>query len=224
MTRGKFALAAALIVAAMLATGIAAGLQLAEDAQLPVHWGLDGQPDRATGKWSALLQPAGITALLAVLLYFLPNLEPRGRNLERSRGLYLMAWGTVLAIGAAIQVAVLSAALGWGVPTGRLIFGVLGLGLAAIGNQLGKSRRMFFIGIRTPWTLSSEDVWIRTHRLGGKLMVAGGLLLSAASLMPLGGEVLGLAMVAIVTVATGVPVIYSYFAWRAEKSAGQPRR
>ena len=57
--------------------------------------------------------------------------------------------------------------------------------LVPIGNQLGKSRSMYLIGLRTPWTLASEEVWIKTHRLAGKLMIAGGLIAIAAAALAL---------------------------------------
>jgi uncharacterized membrane protein len=90
-----------------------------------------------------------------------------------------------------------------------------------IGNQLGKSRRMYLVGIRTPWTLASEEVWIKTHRLGGKLMVAGGLLIFVSAFVPLpSGLRAGLFAVGI-AVMVGVPVVYSYWLWRREKGAAQ---
>lgn len=64
---------------------------------------------------------------------------------------------------------------------GRLMVGGLGAMLAMGGNQLGKSRSMYLIGFRTPWTLASEEVRIKTDRLAGKLMVGGGLVMFAAA-------------------------------------------
>ena len=222
MTRRTMAIMAALTVLAMLASGAAAALSTPDGLQLPMHWGLDGKADRIGGKWPALLAPGALMALISLLFYFLPSLEPRARNLERSRGLYLRGWASVLIICASIQIAVLSAALGWGLRVNHLVVGALGIAFAVIGNQLGKSRRMYMIGIRTPWTLASEEVWIRTHRLGGKLMVAGGLLLFAAALLPLPSGLLGTLLIAVISVAAAVPVVFSYFAWRREKAEAQP--
>lgn len=93
--------------------------------------------------------------------------------------------------------------------------------LVLIGNQLGKSRSMYLIGVRTPWTLASEEVWIRTHRLAGRLMVGGGLAFVVAAFLPLSPQMLQALLFGVIAVAVGVPVVYSYLLWRRER-AGQP--
>jgi uncharacterized membrane protein len=158
-------------------------------------------------------------ALLSLLFYVLPAIEPRREGLERSQGLYLWGWISLLLMGGALQLAVVAVALGWPVDAGRLIVGATGAMLVLIGNQLGKSRSMYLIGMRTPWTLASEEVWIRTHRLAGKLMVAGGLLVFAAALLGSAPERLTALLVAVIAVSTGVPIVYSYLLWRGERAA-----
>ena len=153
--------------------------------RLPTHWGLDGQPDSFSNKWTALLMPLGLVVGFSALFYFLPVLEPRRQGWERSQGLYLWSWVALLIFSAMIQLAVISVALRWSVHGTSFILGGIGLVFALIGNQLGKSRSMYLIGIRTPWTLASEEVWIKTHRLAGKLLVAGGLLTIVAAFLPL---------------------------------------
>jgi uncharacterized membrane protein len=76
---------------------------------------------------------------------------------------------------------------------------------------------MYLVGIRTPWTLASEEVWIKTHRLGGKLMVLGGLLIVGASFLPLPSGLLAGLFGALLAVMVGVPVVYSYLLWRRER-------
>lgn len=219
MTRRGLAIASLLMVIAMLVLAFAIGSGLPADMQLPTHWNLEGEADGFSGKWEALLMPAGMTAAVSLLLYFLPALEPRREGLKRSQGLYLWAWAGLLLIGAAIELVTISAALGWGMPADRVIMGAVGIMLALIGNQLGKSRSMYMVGIRTPWTLASEEVWIKTHRLGGKLMVAAGLVMVAAAFLPIPPELRGLVIGVSVGIAVAVPVIYSYFLWRQAKKA-----
>jgi uncharacterized membrane protein len=93
----------------------------------------------------------------------------------------------------------------------------LGLLLAAFlvvgGNYIGRVRPNWFVGIRTPWTLSDDDIWRRTHRLGGRLMVGCGALLVPASLALPIAQVL-FALLALVTAALLPPAIYSYLLWR----------
>ena len=221
MNRKTMAIASFLLVAAMTAVSLLIGAGLPADLQLPVHWDLSGTPDSWAGKWQALLLPAGMTAGVSLLFYFLPLLEPREGNFTRSRGLYLWGWLALLLLGAAIQLVVISTALDWGLPTNRLIVGALGLIFLIIGNQLGKSRSMYMIGVRTPWTLASEEVWIKTHRLAGKLMMLAGLAAVVAALLPLPSGLLATIVLVSILGAAGIPTVYSFLLWRREKAAGQ---
>ena len=79
-----------------------------------------------------------------------------------------------------------------------------------LGNVLGKVTKNFFVGIRTPWTLASDEVWLRTHRLGGRVFVLAGLAVVLSGLA--GGGVAPL-LVAVFTAAF-VPIVYSYIIYR----------
>jgi uncharacterized membrane protein len=213
MTRKILTIASLLVVLALVGTGVVVASSLPADATLPVHWGLDGEADRFADKWTALLLPSAITAVVSTLFFFLPSVEPRQQGLERSRGLYFWGWSAMLLMAVAIQFALVSEALSWDVSASRVIAGSLGVLLILTGNQLGKSRSMYTVGIRTPWTLASEDVWIKTHRLGGKLMVAAGLVsVLASALIPI--HVLTPIMLSSVAIIAIVPVGYSYLLWR----------
>jgi uncharacterized membrane protein len=219
MTRKTLAIASALVVATMLGTALAVGSSLPADLPLPTHWGLDGRADAFSDKWTALMLPAAVTAGVSLLFYFLPALEPRRQGLERSQGLYLWGWVALLLMGGVLQLALVSLALRWPVHAYHLIVAGLGAMLVLIGNQLGKSRSMYLIGVRTPWTLASEEVWIRTHRLAGKLMVGGGVVMMVAAMLPLPSGPLSAVMLATIAVAAGVPIVYSFLLWRRERAA-----
>lgn len=219
MTRNRLAAASLALVAAMLAAAMFVGTGLPAEIRLPIHWDLAGQPDGFASKWVALLMPSAIVGGTALLFYFLPALEPREQGLERSQGVYLWAWAATLLLGPVIEFVVVAAALGWSVPANQLIVGALALMLIAIGNQLGKSRSMYMIGVRTPWTLASEEVWIRTHRLAGKLMVLAGAVMLAAALLPLPSGLLATVVGVAIAAAAGIPIVYSFLLWRREKAA-----
>jgi uncharacterized membrane protein len=222
MNRKSLGLASALIVLTMLGSGLVVGNLIPAGVQLPIHFGIDGEPDRMAEKWTALLMPAALAGLVSLLFYAMPAIEPKEQGLSRSQGLYLWGWAAVLLIFAIVDLAVISEALGWGIPVNHLVTAGVGAALIMIGNQLGKSRPMFLIGLRTPWTLASEEVWIKTHRLGGKLMVVGGAAMMAAALLPLPSGLLATVAVAAIAVAALIPTVYSYFLWRQEKQQGQP--
>jgi uncharacterized membrane protein len=222
MTRNTLGIASILVILTMLGLSFLVGSGLPDGIPLPIHWNLAGEADGFASEWPALLMPAGIMGAVALLFYFLPALEPRREGLERSRGLYLWGWASLLFMGAAIQFVVIAVALGWPVRVNHVIVGAIGVMIFVIGNQLGKSRSMYLVGIRTPWTLASEEVWIRTHRLGGKLMVLAGLAMIGAAVLPLPAGLLWTIPAVAIAFAALVPIAYSYLLWRREQAAGQP--
>lgn len=90
----------------------------------------------------------------------------------------------------------------------------IAVGLIILGNYMGKVRSNFFFGIRTPWTLSSDLSWNRTHRLGGKLLVLAGLVLLPLAILIDDPRLNAIIGGAIVTVVALVLVVYSYVVWR----------
>jgi uncharacterized membrane protein len=219
MTRNSLMAASIAVVIALIGVAAWVAAMLPGDIALPIHWDLQGEPDRFSDKWTALLMPALIAAGTSLLFYFLPELESRERGLQRSRGLYLWGWASILLMCAMIELAVISVALKWTVHGTSFVVAGLGIMFVMIGNQLGKSRSMYLIGFRTPWTLASEEVWVKTHRLAGKLMVVGGLLLLPAALLPLPSGVVATLLGVIIGVAAVVPFVYSYLLWRKERRA-----
>ena len=86
----------------------------------------------------------------------------------------------------------------------------VGILLAVLGNFLGKVTRNFFVGIRTPWTLASDEVWYKTHRLGGKLFVLAGLAVFVLSLAGAGPIAVGV----VIGAAALISVVASYLFYR----------
>jgi uncharacterized membrane protein len=92
----------------------------------------------------------------------------------------------------------------------------VGVLLIVIGNLLPRARPNWFVGIRTPWTLSSDRVWEKTHRFGGHVFVAGGILIVLAALVT--AQWAQVILVAVVTVSVASVLIYSYLEWKREQS------
>lgn len=168
---------ALLSVIALLALSLAASLvlypQLPE--RLPTHWNVHGEVDGWTGKaLAAVLLPALV--LLPLLLIAAGEwLSPLHFRIEPFRG----AFNTIMVILASLTVYVygiaLLAALHPGRSYGRWLVGGIFLFFAWMANLFGKVRRNFFLGIRTPWTLASDRVWIATHRLAARMLMAVGV-------------------------------------------------
>jgi uncharacterized membrane protein len=89
-----------------------------------------------------------------------------------------------------------------------------------IGNALPKSRPGFFVGIRTPWTITDTDNWIATHRFGGKLMMVGGFVISLSALVPLDAQIRVVVFFATIAGMVLPPLIYSWWFWHRKKKTG----
>lgn len=186
-------------------------------AQYPVHWGLDGSADRWGDRTEAFLMLPGLALGLTGLFVVRPAIDPRGANLRRSSPAYLTGWVAALALMALIQAVQTLSAVGLislGDQTfSRLVAGGVSVLLLLVGNVLGKARPNWFLGVRTPWTLSSDLAWFRTHRMAGWLFVAVGLAgIVAALFAPLPvamGVIVGGALASAAAAA-----IYSWMVWR----------
>lgn len=115
-----------------------------------------------------------------------------------------------------LVVVTLRAALGHAAELPRLTVAGVSLFLAVVGNYVGKLRRNRWVGIRTPWTLRDDEVWARTHRVAGWLLVAGGALSCAIALA---GGALGVAL-APVGLALAVPAAASFLIYRRVRANG----
>lgn len=192
---------------------------------IPVHWDINGRPDQFAAKgdaWPYLAIMPGAILLAGLVSALAPMIDPRKANIEAGRKAYLAVWiGVVVLltlVHAGICAAMLQAGGGISLPNDAVRFVIAGCALlfVVIGNYLPKTRPSFMFGVRTPWTLSSDFAWEKTHRFAGRLfMVAGALGLAGAFLFD--GIWLALQLSALVIAAALASVVYSYFAW---KSAG----
>ena len=172
MTRRIFLFELLLIVAALVVTVI---LYPHLPAQVPTHWNIHFQPDQFGSKLSLFLFGPGFMAMVMGLTWLLPWLSPKRFEIDSFWSTYHWAMLLIFCIMAYLFGAMLLAACGLPIDMGRVISSGICLFAALLGNLMGKLRRNFYIGIRTPWTLASERVWYATHRFAAKTFVAGGL-------------------------------------------------
>ncbi|MBK9375341.1 MAG: SdpI family protein [Holophagales bacterium] len=180
--------------------------------KVPVHWNLAGEADRFGPAWqNALLLPALAFSLWAVLL-FLPLADPLRKNYPRFPAtLKLFRWLVPLLV-VGLQVLVALSQLGVPLDPGQGGRAILAVVFVILGNSMGKLRHNWFVGIRTPWTIASEEVWTRTHRLAAPIWVAGGIVQLFAAFVPgVAGEALYAAPLAAMIL---VPVVYSFVVYR----------
>lgn len=189
--------------------------QIPDDAQVPIHWGIDGTPDGYGPKWLGLLGIPILTALVVALLLVIPRFEPRRTNLERSATAYVAVGIAITLFVTALHVAAVLAALGEDVNLGMVASIGIGLAFVVMGNYLGKTRSNWFFGIRTPWTLSSDLSWTRTHRLGGIAFMAVGLLVIVTALVAGPSVAIWVLLGGMAASIVGL-LPYSYLVWRSD--------
>jgi uncharacterized membrane protein len=202
MKRSHFPACAGLIVLCELAT-LLVYPQLPES--VATHWDADGVANGFSPRWSLfLITPAlmlGMIALFAALPWLSPRRFEVGSFAPTSSYLMLL----IVALLAYVHLVILWKATGGALDIVRAVLGAASVFLVAIGNVLGKVRRNFFIGIRTPWTLASERVWYATHRLAAKAFVAAGL---AGLAIVFAGLPVWL-WTAVIVASAVVPLVYS---------------
>lgn len=199
----------ALFIAA--AAALAAALYTDLPAQIPTHWNAAGEIDDYSPKGWGIVMLLGMGVLVWIIMKLIPVISPKGYRTETFAEIVNLFQVVLVAFMSGICVLVLLESYGINVRINESIFIGVGLLLFILGNYMTKMRKNFFLGIRTPWTLASDEVWSRTHRVGGPIFMAGGLLLAVSAFLPIRAE----AMAAVVVVIALVPVVYSYFVYRS---------
>ncbi len=181
-------------------------------ALVATHWDANGRVNGYMGRaGGAFFLPALLSGMYALFL-LLPLVDPRRQRYESFASVYHVFKAAILGMLLLLFIASGMYNLGFSVNIATLTPLLIGLLFIILGNSMGKIKRNWFIGIRTPWTMSSEDVWNKTHRMGGYLMVACGLLMLAAPLIP-GKAAFLLTMGAVLAFALATTA-YSYFIYR----------
>jgi len=143
-----------------------------------VHWNFTGEANGWAGKGFAAFFFPCIIALTYFALLFLPITDPKKDRYEEFRRIYHKFKIIFIAFFTAIYLIASLKNIGFNFNMGIVIPELIGIMFIIIGNYLGKVRRNWFLGIKTPWTLSSDIVWNKTNRFGGKIiMIIGGLMI-----------------------------------------------
>jgi uncharacterized membrane protein len=194
----------------VLAFVVAGALYSRLPGWVPTHWNASGRADGFIAKpWGPFVLPL-VTAGAWLLMLLIPRMSPQGFRVERFRRVFGIIQVAIVAFLFLVSTLVLLAGAGVPIPIDRVIVASTGVLLTVLGNFMGKVTKNFFVGIRTPWTLANDEVWLRTHRLGGRLFVAAGAVIIVSGLLR-GGVVPVLVAVA---AAAAIPIVYSYLIYR----------
>lgn len=202
-----------LVVALMAAASTWAWNVLPANVVFPTHWGFDGKVNGTmTKEWGLTILPI-IALVISLSLAIVPRIEPRKENMIASRKAFLAFWLSGLIVIAASHALIIASALGYQVDVPGTLIILIPLSIAAAGNYLGKARPNFFLGVRTPWTLSSQLSWDKTHRMLGRLFVLSALMVLAVR-FAIGTEPAFLALAGTISGSAILAIISSYVFWK----------
>jgi uncharacterized membrane protein len=204
----------ALLILAALGVSVLYYPQLPD--RVATHWGMSGEPNGWSSRlWGAWMLPL-LMAVMWVIMRATPHLDPKRANYANFSAVYETLIVATLAFMLGAHILILAAASGQKVNVGRLVMMGIGAFFIVIGVILPRIHPNWFVGIRTPWTLTSDLSWNATHRVGGWLFAVIG----AATLVTAGIEPKTATWVLIVGVAAAVLVmfVYSYVVWRDDPS------
>lgn len=188
--------------------GICASLYPSLPDKLPVHWGINGEVNRYADKVVVDLIMPLLPLVIYLFMTVVPKIDPRRENYYKFGSSYQKIRLAIVAILVCFNTIPLLIGLGYRIDVSlvsRIIIPILSI---VLGNYMGKIRYNYFTGIRTPWTLSNETVWNKTHRLTGKLMVIGGFISLVGLITP--SKVGFIIVIAGIVVPTIIGSIYSY--------------
>lgn len=182
--------------------------------KVPMHWNGAGEIDRYGDKKELVAMLFMLVGITYIIFLVIPYIDPKqklqnmGNKLNNLR-LILALFMSALAIYILYSVQQKTS-------NPILIFPLVGLLFAFLGNYFKTIKPNYFIGIRTPWTLENEEVWKKTHLMGGKLWFVGGLLMALTFVLP--NEIQIYTFLAIAAVITIVPIVYSYLEFKKIKN------
>ena len=187
--------------------------------QLPptvaTHGSLNGTPDGYSSRlWALVIIPL-MLVVMTVIFNVLPKIDPRHENYTKFLSSYWLIANAVIVFLLVSHGLIIAAGLGFSIKIDRLMPLGIGLLFVFLGNFLTRVEPNWFVGIRTPWTLSSDTVWRRTHRTGGWVFVIGGLVLASTALLPR-AAFLPL-LIATIVIMPAIPIVQSYVLWKREQ-------
>lgn len=187
---------------------------------VPIHWSVGDAAGEWSPKWVTIIT-AALPLPILLLVFLVPRIDPKGRNFDHFRSVYLGVSAAIPLVMAAISWTMPFIALGV-MPADRtfvttLILLCAAMLMIAFGNYLPRVRPNYMLGVQTPWTLASEATWRRTHRFAGPVfMTAGVAMLVVIPFSTIAPTVSFWIAMSALFAAIVVVCAYSYVAWRRE--------
>lgn len=176
--------------------------------QLPIHFGIDGQPDQYAPKLIAVI---GLPVLIITVNYVIIR-SMKNKGIDNQKVFTVLIWSLPLLLNV-VQIVTFMHALNYHINIGSVILPVIGLLFIVLGNYLPKTTPIYMVGIRLPETLHNSENWQKTNRLGGFTMVFAGFILLITGIIGNMIAVIGLIVAMVITIL--VPAVYA--SWLAHR-------
>lgn len=176
--------------------------------QVPMHWNFKGDIDRYGEKTELILIPILLPLLVYITFLVIPKIDPKKKLNKMGNKLKSLKFLTTTLMSI-LALFIIYIAKNQSFANSNYIVLLIGVLYIILGNYFKTIQANYFIGIRTPWTLESETVWKKTHRLGGKMWFVGGLIVIVSSVIldKQSNYSLFLIITGIISI---IPIVYSY--------------
>lgn len=203
------------LILATLVVGVVVYPHLPE--QMASHWNIRGEVDGYFGKfWGTFFLPL-VNMGVWLMLILVPRIDPLKENIARFRRYYDLLVSALIVFFTYLHVLTIVWNLGVEFNLLQFLAPVLALLIYLVGVLIGHSRRNYMVGIRTPWTLASDTVWQKTHRVGSLLFKLSGIIILLAVFFP--GWLVLLLLIPLLG-STVYLFVYSYIEYRKLERAG----
>lgn len=181
--------------------------------QVPTHFNVKGEPDDYSTKAFALLLLPFMNVIIYFILFFIPRIDPRKKNYALFGSSYQNIRLVIHLFLAGIFIFITQTTSGGEPLKLNAFLSIMLLFFALLGNYLRTVRSNFFVGIRTPWTLSNDVVWRKTHELGGRIWFYSGITL-AIMVFFLPQTAAAVVMICGIFCMVIIPLVYSYLEYK----------
>ncbi len=183
--------------------------------QVPTHFNIEGVANDWSNKTTLLFIPASLGVLIYLLMLIIPVLDPKKKIQQMGDKYYALRF-MLTTFFSLLATYLLYVSNTGSLKNPYILFALIGSLFAMLGNYFQTVRPNYFIGIRTPWTLENEQVWKKTHYLGGRLWMGGGVLIAILAFLVYDNRAYFIIFGVIIFLMVIIPVIFSYTEFKKE--------
>jgi immunity protein, SdpI family len=153
-------------------------------AQIATHWGINGQANGFSSKTFGLFFMPILSSFLLLLFVYLPKIDPYKKNFNQFQKYYQNFINLIFVFFFYLYLITIFWNLGFHFNMIQILSPAFASLFYYAGVLMSHTKRNWFVGIRTPWTISNKEVWEKTHKIGGKLFKLTGLISLLSLFLP----------------------------------------